>query len=105
VIRQAKTQAVRQAVARARRATSLTPGYFLLIIFAIIAVAIWAIIGIDIFLAVKYGWNSTLSWWIYTNSVQYPIIPAMIGFTFGLLMAHFFWNQALNVTVTGGTSQ
>lgn len=66
---------------------------------AIFGIAFVAIIGYDIYLAATKGWNATLSWWIYYNSLQYPIIPAMFGFFIGLLFGHFFWDQLQNVTV------
>lgn len=51
------------------------------------------------------GFNATFSWWMYMTSVQYPILPFAIGLLFGLLGAHFFWDQCLNVTVPCPTSQ
>lgn len=70
-----------------------------------VAIAVLVIIGVDIYLSVRGGFNATLSWWMYVNSVQYPIIPAMFGFIVGLLMGHFFWDQALNVSMPCPTSQ
>jgi hypothetical protein len=55
----------------------------------------------DFILALHGGFQATISWWIWTNSVKYPIIP----FAIGVLMGHLFWNQSLNVLVQGGCSQ
>ena len=52
------------------------------------------VIGIDIYLAIQYGLPSTLSWQLYIASKSEPAIPLAYGFVNGLLMAHFFWNQA-----------
>jgi hypothetical protein len=70
-----------------------------------IALAILIIIGVDIYLASTGGFEATFSWWMWTHSVQYPIIPYGIGLVQGILGGHFFWNQALNVTVKPGTSK
>lgn len=59
----------------------------------------------DIYRAARYGFTETLSYWMLLNSVKYPIIPAMLGFVFGLLIGHFFWDQLLNVTVPCPVSQ
>jgi hypothetical protein len=77
----------------------------MLLIGITVAVALLVIIGADIYLASKGGFNATLSWWMYTTSVQYPILPAAFGFIVGLLMGHFFWDQALNVSMPCPTSQ
>ena len=78
----------------------------LAVIGYVFAIGFMVIIGNDIYLAARYGWNSTLSFWILTNSYKYPIIPWVIGLAMGLLAGHLFWNQLLNVTVCPGvTSQ
>lgn len=59
------------------------------------------VLAIDGVLAYKGGFQATISWWVWTNSVQYPIIP----FLFGVLAGHFFWDQSLNVSVQGGCSK
>jgi len=71
----------------------------MLIIAFTFLIAMVVIIGVDIYLAFTKGFPATLSWWMYTASIKYPIIPAMIGFLVGLLFGHLFWDQELNVTV------
>lgn len=63
------------------------------------------VIGTDMYLADKKGFDSTLSYWLYVNSIQYPIIPWAIGLVMGLLAGHFFWDQVLNVTANCASSQ
>lgn len=70
-----------------------------------IGIAIIVVIAADIYLELKGGFQATFSWWMYTNSVKYPIIPAAIGLIVGLLMGHFFWDQSLNVTVPCAVTQ
>lgn len=67
----------------------------------VIAIAIVVLLAIDVYLVIKGGFQNTISWFMWVNSVKYPIIP----FAFGVLMGHFFWNQSLNVTVPVGCSQ
>ena len=67
----------------------------------LVVVFLILIVIADVYLAIKGGFQNTISWWVWLNSVKYPIIP----FVFGMLMGHFFWNQSLNVTVAGGCSQ
>lgn len=67
----------------------------------VIAIAIILIIAADIYLVLKGGFTNTISWWIWSHSVQYPIIP----FAFGILMGHFFWDQVLNVNAITGCSK
>lgn len=67
----------------------------------VVGIVVVATLVADVYLVSKGGFQATISWWIYTNWVKYPIIP----FAFGVLMGHFFWNQSLNVSVTGGCSQ
>lgn len=74
-------------------------------IFLTILLAFAIVIGIDAFLALQHGFTATFSWWMWTHSVEYPIIPFAFGFLIGILSGHFFWNQSLNVIVQGGTSQ
>jgi hypothetical protein len=74
-------------------------------IFITILLAALIVIGIDVYLAYTGGFNATFSWWMYTHAVMYPIIPFAVGFIFGILGGHLFWDQALNVIVQGGTSQ
>lgn len=62
-------------------------------------IAVIIIIGTDIYLAIKGGFQATLSYWMMLNSIKYPIMPAMLGFGIGLLFGHFFWDQVLNVSV------
>ena len=64
------------------------------------------IIGWDSYLGLTKGFDATLSYWMLTNSVQFPIIPLAFGLVFGVLAGHFWWDQVLNVTVCPGlTSQ
>lgn len=65
----------------------------------IFLVSFVSILGWDAYLAYTGGFDATLSWWMYTNSIQYPIIPWAIGLVMGVLGGHFFWDQTLNVTV------
>lgn len=74
-------------------------------IFLTIFVAAMMVIGIDVYLTYTGGFDATFSWWMWTNSVKYPIIPFACGLVVGLLSGHFFWDQSLNVIVQGGTSQ
>ena len=74
-------------------------------IFLTILLAFVVVIGIDIWLAYTGGFQATFSWWMWTSSVKYPIIPFAFGLLIGLLSGHFFWDQSLNVIVQGGTSQ
>lgn len=68
--------------------------------FALIfGIGIVAIAALDIYRLVKYGFEGTLSWYLYRNSLSYPIIPATIGFVVGLLFGHLFWDQLLTVNV------
>lgn len=69
-----------------------------------ILISTMIVIGTDIYLATTGGFPATLSWWVWTNSVKYPIIPFAVELIIGLLCGHFFWNQELNVVVQGGTS-
>lgn len=64
------------------------------VVIGILALALLA----DVYLAIKGGFRATISWWVWTNSVKYPIIPFLLG----MLAGHLVWNQMLNVTVTGG---
>lgn len=94
-----------------------------LILWIAIGIAV-PVIGIDIYLARKYGFQGTISWWVWTNSVQYPIIPAAICLVTGIFIGHYFWNiealilipvgvlighwfwdQELNITVKGGDTE
>lgn len=70
-----------------------------------VAIAVTIIIVEDIYLAITKGFAGTLSWWMYTKSVQYPIIPAALCLIIGILIGHFFWSQSLNVTVPCAVTQ
>jgi hypothetical protein len=66
----------------------------------IILIGLLLILAVDLWLYIKGGFSNTISWWIWSHSVQYPIIP----FLFGILAGHFFWNQGLNVNCPTGVS-
>lgn len=55
----------------------------------IIAGIVLCVVVIDIILAVTGGYSSTISWWLWTQSHNWPAIP----FSFGVLMGHFFFSQ------------
>ena len=65
----------------------------------IFLVGIVLIAALDIYRLMKFGFEATLSWYLYRNSLSYPIIPAAIGFVVGLLFGHLFWDQLLTVNV------
>jgi hypothetical protein len=78
----------------------------MIVIGVTFAAAVLIIIGVDIYLAITQGFNGTLSYWMLTMSVKYPILPFAFGLVVGLLGGHFFWDQLLNVTACPGmTSQ
>ena len=56
-----------------------------LVILAIVLL----VIAVDIVLATFYGSDGTISWWLWTESHNWPAIP----FAFGVLMGHFFFSQ------------
>lgn len=47
------------------------------------------IVIVDVFLWVCYGSNATISWFLWTTSHDWPIIP----FLFGVLAGHLFFSQ------------
>jgi len=59
------------------------------------------IVAADVYLVIRGGLPATISWFLWTNSVKYPIIP----FVLGVLAGHLFWDQMLTVTVTGGCTK
>jgi hypothetical protein len=65
-----------------------------IVVLSIVAITL----GIDGLLAWRKGFSATISWWVWTNSAKYPVLP----FLFGMLAGHFFWDQMFNVTVQGG---
>lgn len=45
------------------------------------------IFGYDAYAMIRYGLDKTISWVIWTNSKEAPIIP----FVAGLICGHLFW--------------
>lgn len=56
---------------------------------AVVASVAVALIGYDVFIAVKVGQQATISKQLYQFSRDYPVVPFTVGFIFG----HIFWVQ------------
>jgi hypothetical protein len=74
----------------------------MIIVGIIVLISVIGIVGMDIYLTKTKGFEGTISWWMWVNSAKYPIIPAGMGLIIGILFGHFFWDQALDVTVNSG---
>jgi hypothetical protein len=56
---------------------------------SLIAFVIIALGAFDIFTAIRFGVDSTVSWQLYNLSRERPVCSFLIGF----LMGHIFWVQ------------
>lgn len=61
--------------------------------WTITAVAVGLIVY-DVWVCIKYGSASTISWVTWTTCRKYPIIP----FAAGILCGHLFWVQQTGMT-------
>lgn len=57
---------------------------------AIFGVIIMIYVGYDIYTMVMHGVQTTFSYLIYTESLEYPLIPFAFGCVFGGLGIHLF---------------
>ena len=54
----------------------------------VVLASIFILVLYDVWAYMRGGTEGTISWWIYSQSFEHPMIP----FGVGVLCGHFFWN-------------
>ena len=55
--------------------------------------AVLGLVAYDVYLAVRWGSEATISYQLLQASRAEPIIPLALGLVLGILLGHLFWPQ------------
>jgi hypothetical protein len=55
--------------------------------------AVLGLVAYDVYLAVRWGYEATISYQLLQASRAEPIIPLALGLVLGILLGHLFWPQ------------
>jgi hypothetical protein len=65
----------------------------LVVTLIVVLLAFFGLVVFDVYLAVKLGYEATISYQTLQFAREEPILPLVLGLVLGLLLGHIFWPQ------------